>query len=53
VKLKFTGGKRGWKGDAPVIHFSIEKMKKLGWKPRYTSDEAVRIACRRLIREND
>jgi UDP-glucose 4-epimerase len=53
VKLKFTGGKRGWKGDAPVIHFSIEKMKKIGWKPRYTSDEAVRIACRRLIREND
>jgi UDP-glucose 4-epimerase len=49
VKLKFTGGKRGWKGDAPVIHFSIEKMKKLGWQPRHTSDEAVRIATRRLL----
>jgi len=51
VKLKFTGGKRGWKGDAPVVHFSIEKMKKLGWKPRYTSDEAVRIAARRILNQ--
>jgi len=53
VKFKYTGGKRGWKGDAPVIHFSIEKMKKLGWQPKYSSDEAVRIACQRLLRENN
>ncbi|MCD6284240.1 NAD-dependent epimerase/dehydratase family protein [bacterium] len=49
VRIVYTGGRRGWKGDVPVVHFSIEKMKKLGWQPKYTSDEAVRIAARRLL----
>ena len=52
VKFKYTGGKRGWPGDVPVVHYNIGKMKKLGWQPRYTSDEAVRIATRRLLEEN-
>jgi UDP-glucose 4-epimerase len=50
VRFKYTGEKRGWLGDAPIIHFNIDKMKKLGWQPRHTSDEAVRIAARRLIK---
>jgi len=49
VKFKYTGGKRGWPGDVPVVHFNVEKMKKLGWQAKYTSDEAVRIAARRLL----
>jgi len=53
VKFKYTGGKRGWKGDAPVVHFNIDKMKKLGWQPRHTSDEAVRIACQRLLKKTN
>ena len=51
VKFKYTGGKRGWPGDVPVVHYSIEKMKKLGWQPRYTSDEAVRIATQRILKQ--
>jgi UDP-glucose 4-epimerase len=51
VKFKFTGGERGWKGDAPIVRFSIKKMKKIGWQPRYTSDEAVRIAARRILKQ--
>lgn len=51
VKFKYTGGKRGWRGDVPIVHFSIEKMKKLGWQPKYTSDEAVRIATRRILKQ--
>jgi UDP-glucose 4-epimerase len=53
VKIRHTGGKRGWPGDVPVVHFSIEKMKKLGWQPKYNSDEAVRIACQRLLRKTN
>jgi UDP-glucose 4-epimerase len=43
VKYKFTGGYegRGWKGDVKFMQLSIEKIKKLGWKPRYNSKEAV------------
>jgi UDP-glucose 4-epimerase len=49
VKFTFTGGKRGWPGDAPVVHFNVDKMKKLGWQTSHSSDEAVRIAARRLL----
>jgi len=44
VKFKYTGGSRGWKGDVPQVRFDITKMKKLGWKPKYSSDRAVRKA---------
>uniref|UniRef100_A0A7C3R9A6 NAD-dependent epimerase/dehydratase family protein n=1 Tax=Archaeoglobus fulgidus TaxID=2234 RepID=A0A7C3R9A6_ARCFL len=50
-RFRFTGGDRGWKGDVPVMLLSIEKLKKLGWRPRYSSEEAVRMAVRDLIED--
>jgi UDP-glucose 4-epimerase len=47
----FTGGDRGWKGDVPVMLLSIEKLKSLGWKPKYSSEEAVRMAVKDLLSE--
>lgn len=52
-KFRFTGGDRGWKGDVPVMLLSIEKLKKTGWRPKYTSEEAVRLATRDLIASID
>jgi len=49
VKFKYTGGHRGWPGDVPVVRFNVEKMEKLGWRAKHSSDEAVRIAARRLL----
>jgi UDP-glucose 4-epimerase len=51
VSFRYTGGKRGWPGDVPVVHFDVSEVKKLGWQAKHTSDEAVRIAARRLIQE--
>jgi len=51
VKFKYTGGKRGWPGDATTVHFNIDKMKKLGWNTRHTSEGAVREAAKRLIKQ--
>ena len=48
-KFRFTGGDRGWKGDVPVMLLSIEKLKAMGWKPRYSSEQAVRMAVRDLL----
>lgn len=47
--FKFTGGDRGWKGDVPVMLLSIEKLKKLGWTPQFSSESAVRKATRDLL----
>jgi UDP-glucose 4-epimerase len=49
VKFRYTGGKRGWPGDVPLVRFNVDKMAKLGWKASHTSADAVRIAARRLI----
>ena len=51
VRLRYTGGPRGFPGDAPQVRFDLAKMKRLGWETRHTSDEAVRIATRRLLRQ--
>ena len=49
--FKFTGGKRGWVGDVPVMLLSIDRLKKIGWRPKYTSEEAVKLATRDLLEE--
>jgi len=51
VKFEYTGGDRGWPGDVPQVRFNTEKLEKLGWKPRYTSDQAVERAVKFLVEE--
>ncbi len=53
VKYDYTGGTngRGWKGDVLVMQLSIEKIKKLGWKPRLGSAGAIRMAIASLLRD--
>jgi len=50
VRYKFTGGYegRGWKGDVKFMQLSIDKIKKLGWKPKYNSRETVKKAVNDL-----
>jgi UDP-glucose 4-epimerase len=40
--LAFTGGRRGWSGDVPVVRFDLGKIHGLGWSARYTAHEAIR-----------
>jgi len=49
VEFKYTGGKRGWPGDVPRFQLDATKINKLGWKAKYTSDEAVRKAIREIL----
>jgi len=49
VNFKYTGGTRGWLGDAPYVRYNVDKMKKLGWVTSHTSADVIRIATRRLM----
>jgi UDP-glucose 4-epimerase len=49
VEFKFTGGDRGWKGDVPIVRIGIAKISALGWKPQYSSGEAMRKAIRDML----
>ena len=40
-----------YRGDVPVMLLSIEKLKRMGWRPKYSSEEAVRKTVRDLIEE--
>jgi UDP-glucose 4-epimerase len=51
VLFQYTGGDRGWKGDVPQVRFDVGKMRKLGWEPRLTSDQAVRKAIKEIVPE--
>jgi len=49
VKRKYTGGERGWIGDNPIVHLDISRLKSLGWRPRFTADEAITRTARWTI----
>ena len=48
--IRYTGGKRGWKGDVPLMQLDVSKINALGWKANYTSEEAITLAIRELIK---
>lgn len=51
-RYHFTGGVdggRGWKGDVKVMLLSVEKLKKMGWKPKFDSSESIRLTARNLV----
>ncbi|MCP4763034.1 MAG: NAD-dependent epimerase/dehydratase family protein [archaeon] len=41
VKHLFTGGKKGWVGDVHKMLLSIEKIEKIGWKPKLSFKESM------------
>ena len=41
VKLEFTGGDRGWKGDVPIVRFDCAKIHALGWRCKRSSAQAI------------
>jgi UDP-glucose 4-epimerase len=52
VRFKYTGGKRGWPGDVPQVRLDSKKMKKLGWEAKLTSDEAVKLGIKELVKQS-
>lgn len=53
VKYRYTGGVdgRGWKGDVKVMQLSIERISRLGWTPRHSSSESIKVAVEALLRD--
>ena len=49
VKIRYTGGDRGWTGDVPEFKYDLKKINSLGWHASYDSNESVRIAIRKAL----
>jgi len=53
VQYIFTGGVdggRGWKGDVKFMLLNVNKLKKLGWKPKLNSRQAVEKAVEEILK---
>jgi UDP-glucose 4-epimerase len=53
VSYTFTGGKRGWLGDSPIVLLDTSKISKLGWKPTLSVEEAIERTVSYLIGNPD
>jgi UDP-glucose 4-epimerase len=37
----YSGGRRGWAGDSPLIHLDCSRIRSLGWAPTLTIPQAI------------
>ena len=49
AQIQYGQGDKGWVGDVPRFQYSIEKLRKLGWTPKLSSTEAVRLAVEQIL----
>jgi UDP-glucose 4-epimerase len=47
--IEYSGGRVGWAGDVPYFQYDVSKIRALGFRHRYDSTEAVRLAIRRIL----
>jgi UDP-glucose 4-epimerase len=40
-KITYSGGERGWVGDSPFIFLDCSRIRALGWRPRFSIQQAV------------
>jgi len=53
ARIVIEGTHRAWPGDQPRVHISVDKIERHGWRAQRTSDEAVRVAVRRMLCKDD
>lgn len=49
VVRRYTGGHSGWIGDNSVVRLSSDRIRKFGWSPKVSSEEAIRRMVRWII----
>lgn len=42
LKKQYLGGDKGWKGDNNFVYLDNKKLKKLGWRPKYSFRKGIR-----------
>lgn len=44
VNIVYSGGERGWKADVPIVRLASNKIRMLGWLPKYSSKLAMKAS---------
>ena len=53
IKYSYTGGKRGWDGDVPLMLLDISKIKTFGWHPKIKFEDGVHKYIEYLKRDEN
>jgi UDP-glucose 4-epimerase len=48
VAFEYAGGKRGWKGDSPLVQLDTTRIKALGWSANISIEQSIRDTIRSL-----
>lgn len=51
IDVQYGDSPRGWRGDVPYVKLDTRKMTALGWKPKLSSNEAVRQTIRDVVKQ--
>lgn len=51
VRLEYTGGDRGWKGDVPVVRINTDRIRALGWTCRRNTADALRASLAAMLED--
>ncbi len=51
VHLLYAGGKRGWRGDVPVVRLNSDKIRRLGWANSFSTREAIYASVRSIYED--
>lgn len=49
VRIEYTGGDRGWKGDVPVVRLSTDRIRSLGWNCRRNTRQALCVSLHAML----
>ena len=49
VRLEYTGGDRGWKGDVPVVRLNTDRIQSLGWTCKRNTRQALCAALQSML----
>jgi UDP-glucose 4-epimerase len=49
VEYVYSGGRRGWKGDVPVVRLNTDRIQALGWRCELPTLDALRRAADELV----
>jgi UDP-glucose 4-epimerase len=53
VRIEYSGGSRGWKGDVPVVRMDASRIKRLGWSVRLGSRQAIERSLGEMLAETE
>jgi UDP-glucose 4-epimerase len=52
VRLEYTGGDRGWKGDVPIVRLNTDRIRSLGWTCKRNTRQAMCVALGSMLADS-